>query len=74
MANPRLLRPFIPSFESLLLEPLLLLVELSEAGSFPVAAPPRYQLPISVRRPSWVNIAALGPTFETEERKEPKYE
>jgi hypothetical protein len=42
-------------------------------GTFPVAAPPRYQLPISVSLPLLVSIAASGPTFESDERKEPKY-
>lgn len=42
------------------------------SGILFVAAPPRYQLPMSVSSPSWVSMAALGPTFETSLRKEPK--
>ncbi|KAL8818180.1 MAG: hypothetical protein Q9191_007998, partial [Dirinaria sp. TL-2023a] len=41
-------------------------------GTFPVAFPPRYQLPISVSLPSWVRNAELGPTLETLLRKAPK--
>jgi hypothetical protein len=44
------------------------------SGVLLVAAPPRYQLPMSVSRPFCVSIEALGPTLETEDRKEPKYE
>ena len=44
------------------------------SGTLPVAVPPKYQLPISVKSPFWVNIAALGPTFEALLRKDPKYE
>jgi len=41
-------------------------------GVLPVATPPRYQEPMSVRLPFWSRKAAFGPTFETGERKEPK--
>ena len=41
-------------------------------GITPVALPPRYQLPMAVSRPFWFSMAALGPTFETELRNEPK--
>ena len=41
-------------------------------GMLLVAAPPRYHDPISVSLPSSVNMAELGPTFETSERKAPK--
>lgn len=43
-------------------------------GMLFVAAPPKYQLPISVNWPFCVNIATLGPTLLTSLRKEPKYE
>jgi hypothetical protein len=45
-----------------------------ELGMLFVAAPPRYQLPISVNSPFCVNIAALGPTLLTLLLKLPKYE
>ena len=43
-------------------------------GMLFVAEPPKYHDPISVSWPSSVNMAALTPTFETSERKAPKYE
>lgn len=46
----------------------------SPLGMFPVAACPKYQAPMSVSWPICVNMAALGPTLETSERKDPKYE
>ncbi len=36
--------------------------EAPEVGNFPVAFPPRYQLPISVRPPPLSRNATLGPT------------
>ena len=45
-----------------------------ELGMLFVAAPPRYQLPISVNSPFCVNIATLGPTLLTLLLKLPKYE
>jgi hypothetical protein len=39
-----------------------------------VAAPPKYQLPISVNSPFDVNMAAFGPTLLTSLLKAPKYE
>jgi hypothetical protein len=41
-------------------------------GMTPVAAPPRYQLPMSVSLPLPSSMDALGPTELTDERKEPK--
>ncbi|KAI9732856.1 MAG: hypothetical protein M1834_003795 [Cirrosporium novae-zelandiae] len=41
-------------------------------GVFPVALPPKYQLPISVSFPEDVSIATLAPTLESSERKDPK--
>lgn len=41
-------------------------------GVLPVAVPPRYQLPMSVKSPFSVNIAAFGPTLETLLRNDPK--
>lgn len=46
----------------------------SPLGIFPVSAPPRYQLPMSVSFPLSVSIATFGPTLETSLRKDPKYE
>ena len=46
----------------------------AELGMLPVAACPKYQLPISVNFPLLSNMAALAPTFEISDRKEPKYE
>ncbi|KAL8626405.1 hypothetical protein Q9189_007905, partial [Teloschistes chrysophthalmus] len=43
-------------------------------GVLPVAVPPKYQLPMSVKSPFSVNIAAFGPTLETLLRNDPKYE
>ena len=45
-----------------------------ELGILFVAAPPRYQLPMSVNFPLLVNMATLGPTFDTSLRNAPKYE
>jgi hypothetical protein len=45
-----------------------------ELGMLFVAAPPRYQLPISVNSPFCVNIATFGPTLLTLLLKLPKYE
>lgn len=53
---------------------VLLPAEAVAFGTLPVAPKPRYQAPISVNFPSWSSMAALGPTFETELRKAPKYE
>lgn len=36
--------------------------------------PPRYHFPMSVSFPSELNMVALGPTLETEDRKAPKRE
>jgi hypothetical protein len=47
---------------------------LDDLGILLVAAPPKYHEPISVKSPFCVSIAALAPTFDTEERKAPKYE
>jgi hypothetical protein len=41
-------------------------------GTTPVAAPPRYQLPMSVSLPEPSSMDAFGPTELTDERKEPK--
>lgn len=41
-------------------------------GMLFVLAPPRYQLPMLVSFPFSVNMAALGPTFETLLRNAPK--
>ncbi|KAM3414231.1 hypothetical protein BST61_g10888 [Cercospora zeina] len=46
----------------------------SPLGMLPVAASPRYHAPTSVSSPFCVNMALLGPTFDTEDRKAPKYE
>lgn len=43
-------------------------------GILCVADPPRYHDPMSVNSPFSVNMAELGPTFETSDRKAPKYE
>jgi hypothetical protein len=56
----------------LILNPIATLGE--ELGMFFVAPPPKYQDPIEVKRPFESSIAAFGPIFETDERKEPKYE
>lgn len=58
------------------MEPELVGLELDEEefGALPVAAPPRYQLPMSVSWPFWVNIVAFGPTLEIEDLNDPKYE
>ena len=56
-------------------EPELVGLELEEElGTLPVAAPPRYQLPMSVSFPSCVNIATFGPTLDTDDLNDPKYE
>ncbi len=47
---------------------------LFELGILFVAAPPKYQLPISVNFPFEVNMAALGPTLLTSLLNDPKYE
>ena len=44
----------------------------SPFGMLPVPGNPRYQAPMSVNWPFWVNMAAFGPTFDTSDRKEPK--
>jgi hypothetical protein len=44
----------------------------SPIGTAPVALPPRYQLPISVRRPSCVSMAAARPMLDMSLRKAPK--
>ena len=54
--------------------PLLAALSFPGLGILLVAAPPRYQLPMSVSSPFCVSIAAFGPTFETSLRKLPKYE
>ena len=43
-------------------------------GMLFVAAPPRYQLPMSVNWPFCVNMAAFGPTLLTSLLNPPKYE
>ena len=47
-------------------------VDASDVGMLPVASPPRYHEPMSVKFPSEVRNAAFGPTFETEDLKPPK--
>lgn len=43
-------------------------------GRTPVALPPKYQDPISVKRPLPSNMAPFGPMLLTSLRKAPKYE
>jgi L-rhamnose isomerase len=49
-----------------------LIEEAADLGMLFVSTPPMYHDPISVSLPFCVSIAALGPTFDTEERKAPK--
>jgi len=43
-------------------------------GVAPEKFPPMYELPIAVSFPVLSNMATFGPTLDTDERKDPKYE